>query len=83
MKKKRLIIIGILILVIIAIVVSLIIYFSNRAKYVFDVEYVSNIEYSTVRIDDKYGVIDGNGNITNIQRNTNSESVKTCICVYV
>lgn len=63
MKKKRLIIIGILILVIIAIVVSLIIYFSNRAKYVFDVEYVSNIEYSTVRIDDKYGVIDGNGNI--------------------
>ena len=63
MKKKRLIIIGILILVIIAIVVSLIIYFSNRAKYVFDVEYVSNIEYGTVRIDDKYGVIDGNGNI--------------------
>lgn len=63
MKKKKLIIIGILILVIIAIVVSLIIYFSNRAKYVFDVEYVSNIEYSTVRIDDKYGVIDGNGNI--------------------
>lgn len=63
MKKKRLIIVGILILVIIAIVVSLIIYFSNRAKYVFDVEYVSNIEYSTVRIDDKYGVIDGNGNI--------------------
>ena len=63
MKKKKLIIIGILILAIIAIVVSLIIYFSNRAKYVFDVEYVSNIEYSTVRIDDKYGVIDGNGNI--------------------
>ncbi len=63
MKKKKLIIIGILILVIIAIVVSLIIYFSNRAKYVFDVEYVSNIEYGTVRIDDKYGVIDGNGNI--------------------
>ena len=63
MKKKKLIIIGILILIIIAIVVSLIIYFSNRAKYIFDVEYVSNIEYNTVKVEDKYGVIDGNGNI--------------------
>lgn len=63
MKKKKLIIIGILILIIIVIVVSLIIYFSNRAKYIFDVEYVSNIEYNTVKVEDKYGVIDGNGNI--------------------
>ena len=63
MKKKKLIIIGILILIIIAIVVSLIIYFSNRAKYIFDVEYVSNIEYNTVKVEDKYGVIDGKGNI--------------------
>lgn len=63
MKKKKLIIIGILILIIIAIVVSLIIYFSNRAKYVFDVEYVSNIEYNTVEVDNKYGVIDRKGNI--------------------
>ena len=50
-------------MIIIAIVVSLIIYFSNRAKYIFDVEYVSNIEYNTVKVEDKYGVIDGNGNI--------------------
>ena len=63
MKKKKLIIIGILILIIIAIVVSLIIYFSNRTKYVFDVEYVSNIEYNTVEVDNKYGVIDRKGNI--------------------
>ena len=63
MKKKKLIIIGILILIIIAIVVSLIIYFSNRAKYVFDVEYVSNIEYNTVEVDNKYGLIDRKGNI--------------------
>ena len=63
MKKKRIIIIGILILIVIAIALSLIIYFSNRAKYVFDVEYVSNIEYNTVEVDNKYGVIDRKGNI--------------------
>ena len=63
MKKKNLIIFGILILIIIATIISLIIYFSNRSKYVFDVEYVSNIEYNTVKIDDKYGVIDGDGNV--------------------
>ena len=63
MNKKKVIIFIVLILIIIAVAVSLAIYFSNRAKYIFDVEYVSNIEYNIIEKDGKYGVIDGNGNI--------------------
>ena len=61
-KKKLIIIIGI-ILAIVAIIVSLTIYFSKRAKYIYDVEEISNIEYNTVNIEERYGVIDGKGNI--------------------
>lgn len=63
MNKKKVIIFIVLILIIIAVAVSLAIYFSNRAKYIFDVEYVSNIEYNIIEKDGKYGVIDGKGNI--------------------
>ncbi len=63
MNKKKVIIFIVLILIIVAVAVSLTIYFSDRAKYIFDVEYVSNIEYNIIEKDGKYGVIDGNGNI--------------------
>lgn len=63
MNKKKVIVFIILVLIIIAVAVSLIIYFSERAKYIFDVEYVSNIEYNIIEKDGSYGVIDGDGNI--------------------
>lgn len=63
MNKKKVILFIIFILIIAVIAIGLAIYFSNRAKYIFDVEYVSNIEYNTIKVDDKFGVIDGNGNI--------------------
>lgn len=63
MNKKKVIIFIVLILIIVAVAVSLTIYFSDRAKYIFDVEYVSNIEYNIIEQDGKYGVIDGSGNI--------------------
>lgn len=63
MNKKKVIVFIVLVLIIIALAVSLIIYFSERAKYIFDVEYVSNIEYNIIEKDGSYGVIDGDGNI--------------------
>ena len=63
MNKKKVIVFIVLVLIIIAVEVSLIIYFSERAKYIFDVEYVSNIEYNIIEKDGSYGVIDGDGNI--------------------
>lgn len=62
MNKKKLIILIAGIVVIIGII-SLIIFFSKRSKYVYDIEQVSNIEYNTINIDNRYGVIDGKGNI--------------------
>ena len=62
-KKKLIILISIIVVVIIAVVIGLIMYFNKRAKYIYDIEKVTNIEYNTLNIDNKYGVIDGEGNI--------------------
>lgn len=63
MNKKKIIILISIILIIAIVVTFLIIYFIKRSKYVYDVVNVSNIEYNTVKIDDRLGIIDGNGNI--------------------
>ena len=62
MNKKKLIILIAGIVIIIGII-SLIIFFSKRSKYVYDIEQVSNIEYNTININNRSGVIDGKGNI--------------------
>ena len=62
MNKKKLIILIAVIVIIIGII-SLIIFFSKRSKYVYDIEQVSNIEYNTININNRSGVIDGKGNI--------------------
>lgn len=54
MNKKKVIVFIVLVLIIIAVAVSLIIYFSERAKYIFDVEYVSNIEYNIIEKDGNF-----------------------------
>ena len=63
MNKKRIIILALAIILIIAVAVFLVIYFNKRAKYVFDVVEVSNIEYNTINVDDRIGVINGKGDI--------------------
>lgn len=63
MKKNKVIIFLVLAVIVIGIVTSLVIYFNNKSKYDFEIVNVSNIEYNTIKIDDKIGVIDGNGNI--------------------
>lgn len=63
MNKKKIITIVCIILIIAVIAVILTVYFSKRAKYVYDIEQVSHIEYNTINIDNRYGVIDGKGNI--------------------
>ena len=63
MNKKKIIIVICVILLIAIIATFLTIYFIKRSKYVFDIVEVSNIEYNAVNIDDRYGVINGNGEI--------------------
>ena len=61
-NKKIFIIIGILI-IIVAIAVVLTMYFAKKSKYVYEIEQVSHVEYNTINIEGRYGVIDGKGNI--------------------
>lgn len=63
MNKKKIIIIVILIVLVAVIATVTALYLNKRAKYVYDIEQVSHIEYNTINIDGRYGVIDGKGNI--------------------
>lgn len=63
MNKKKLIITVFIIVTVAIICTVLAIYFRKRAKYVYDIEQVSHIEYNTINVDNRYGVIDGKGNI--------------------
>lgn len=62
MNKKKILVLISMIILIVVVAIVLTIYFMKRAKYVYDVVEVSNIEYNTVKIDNRYGVIDKNGN---------------------
>ena len=63
MKNKKIFkIIGIII-IIVAIAVVLTMYFSKKAKYEYKLEQVAHVEYNTINIEGRYGVIDGKGNI--------------------
>ena len=63
MSKKKIITLIVVLLIIIVVAVIVTMYFMKRAKYVYDIEQVTNIEYNTINIDNRYGVIDGDGNI--------------------
>lgn len=63
MKKKGLVIILIVALIIIISAVLLSIYIADRAKYKYEIEKVSNIDYNIINENDRYGVIDRNGNV--------------------
>ena len=63
MNKKKIIIIVFLIVLVVVIATVTAICLNKRAKYVYDIEQVSHIEYNTINIDGRYGVIDGKGNI--------------------
>ncbi len=62
MKKK------VLIIVVIAVILGVIgtlltLYFIDRAKYVYDIEKVTEINYNIINKNDRYGVIDRQGNV--------------------
>ena len=63
MNKKRLVLIIVILLILAIAVTFTILYFVKRAKYVYDIKDVLNIEYNIINIDGKYGVIDGKGNV--------------------
>ena len=63
MNKKKLIIIIIIVALIAIVTTMLILHFNKRAKYVYDIEKVTDVKYNTICIDNRYGVIDENGNI--------------------
>lgn len=63
MNKNKLIIIIMIVAIIAIIATVLVLHFSKRAKYVYDIETVSDIKYNTICIDNRYGVIDDKGNV--------------------
>ena len=64
MNKNKIVIILAVVVILIAIIATVLIINANkRAKYVYDVETVSRIEYNTINTDNRYGVIDGSGNV--------------------
>ena len=63
MNKKKLIIILLIVVIIAVVATLLILYFNKKEKYVYDIEKVTDVKYNTIRIDNRYGVIDEQGNI--------------------
>lgn len=62
MKKKSIfILIGVIIVIAIAIVT--VIYFINQSKYNFTIKRVTQIDYNVINKDERYGVINRNGDI--------------------
>lgn len=63
MKKRNLFIILVVIIAIIMLSVFTALYFNNKAKYDYQIEKVSQIDYHIINKEDRYGVIDRQGNI--------------------
>lgn len=63
MKKKNLFIILAIVLVIIVAAIFITFYFKEKAKYDYKIEKVTQIDYNIINKDDRYGVINKNGNI--------------------
>ena len=53
MNKKKIITVIVVLLIIIVVAVIVTMYFMKRAKYVYDIEQVTNIEYNTINIDNR------------------------------
>ena len=63
MKKKKVIILTGILLIIIILAIVITMYLMKRAKYIYNVEKVSEINYNIINIDNRYGVIDKEGNV--------------------
>lgn len=63
MKKRNILIILGIVLIIAIIATATILYFVDRSKYVFKVEKVTEINYHIINKEDRYGVIDRQGNV--------------------
>lgn len=63
MNKKKLIIIILIVVLLAVIATLLVLHLNKKEKYVYDIETVSYIKYNTIRINNRYGVIDDKGNI--------------------
>ena len=63
MKKKSIFIVLIFIILIGIVVAGVSIYFNNKAKYDFEITKVEQINYHVINENNKYGVIDRDGNV--------------------
>ena len=63
MKKGKIIIVFGIILSILMITIGVIFLVKSKQKYDYKIEKVTQINYNTVNVEDRYGVIDRNGNI--------------------
>lgn len=62
MKKRNIVIILILVIIVIVAILTTM-YLNDKAKYVYKIEKVTSIDYNIINIDERYGVIDRQGNI--------------------
>lgn len=63
MKKKKLFIILAIVVILAVAITFTVLYFADRAKYVYDIEKVTQIDYNIISKEERYGVIDRQGNI--------------------
>ena len=63
MKKKSIFIVLTIVILIVIAVVGVLIYFNNKAKYDFEITKVTQINYHVINENNKYGVIDRDGNV--------------------
>lgn len=63
MKKKNIMIIIMVAIIIVAIGVLTSMYLNQKAKYTYQIEKVTQIDYNIINEEDRYGVIDKNGKV--------------------
>ena len=63
MKKKSVFIILTIVILIVIAIAGVSIYFNNKSKYDFEITKVTQINYHVINENNKYGVIDRNGNV--------------------
>lgn len=63
MKKKSIFIVLIIVILIAIVIAGVLIYFNNKAKYDFEITKVTQINYHVINENNKYGVIDRDGNV--------------------
>lgn len=63
MKKKKILIVLAILIIIILIAIFATMYFIERSKYDYKIQKVTQIDYNVINVNDRYGVINRNGDV--------------------